>query len=68
MKALREIKKIKNNKVVLTIPHGFAKNEVEILILPHESKKKYDFKDLSGKLEWHGDAVKQQREQRNEWE
>ena len=45
MKALREIKKIKNNKVVLTIPPGFAKNEVEILILPHESKKKYNFRE-----------------------
>ena len=27
----------------------------------------YDFSDLSGKLEWKGDAVTQQRAMRDEW-
>ncbi len=27
----------------------------------------YDFSDLSGKLEWKGDAVTQQRTMRDEW-
>jgi hypothetical protein len=29
--------------------------------------QKYDFSDLVGKLEWKGDAVKQQRQLRDEW-
>ena len=31
-------------------------------------KTRYDFSDLAGKLKWHGDPVKVQRELRNEWQ
>ena len=31
------------------------------------AKPTYDFSDLSGKLEWQGDAVEEQRRLRNEW-
>lgn len=27
----------------------------------------YDFSDITGKLEWTGDAVEEQRKMRNEW-
>lgn len=30
-------------------------------------KPNYDFSDLAGKLEWEGDAVKEQRKLRDEW-
>jgi hypothetical protein len=31
------------------------------------NKPNYDFSDLTGKLEWRGDAVTQQRTLREEW-
>lgn len=31
------------------------------------SPRRYDFSDLTGKLEWKGDAVAQQRSLRDEW-
>lgn len=30
-------------------------------------KPSYDFSDMSGKLQWQGDAVAQQRRMRDEW-
>ncbi len=30
-------------------------------------KKTYDFSGLAGRLKWRGDAVKEQRELRDEW-
>lgn len=30
-------------------------------------KPRYDFTDLVGKLQWHGDAVAEQRKMRDEW-
>jgi hypothetical protein len=37
--------------------------------LPAErsAETKYDFSDLSGRLEWQGDAVTEQRRLRDEW-
>ena len=32
-----------------------------------DEKPKYDFSDLVGRLEWDGDAVKEQRRLRDEW-
>jgi hypothetical protein len=31
------------------------------------TNQKYDFSDVAGKLEWQGDAVKEQRKIRDEW-
>ena len=44
---------------------------VNILLVIEATEDKnirYDFSDLSGQLKWHGDAVKVQREIRDEWE
>jgi|SaaInl8_200m_RNA_FD_contig_31_1231472_length_535_multi_5_in_0_out_0_1 hypothetical protein len=72
MKAVRQIKKIAGNKLFLNIPKDFQQEQVEVIILPYYSKKqnktKYDFSSFAGKLKWKGNAVKQQREIRNEWE
>ena len=40
-------------------------------VIPQEPKqdtKRYEFSDLIGLLKWQGDAVKVQRELRDEWE
>jgi len=37
------------------------------LLKKTEEKEHYDFSGLSGRLKWNGDAVKQQRELRDEW-
>lgn len=34
---------------------------------PSVSKRKYNFSDLLGKLEWNGDALHEQRRLRDEW-
>ena len=36
--------------------------------VPSTSSTRYDFSDLAGKLEWQGDAVRQQRLMRDEWQ
>ena len=36
MKAFREIKTIKDNKIVLTLPKSFKDKRVEIIILPYD--------------------------------
>jgi len=43
--------------------------EVEVLIVINKKPdpKPFDFKDLVGKLEWGGDALKEQRRLRKEW-
>ena len=68
MQAVRQILHPKKNEVSITVPESFIDKDVEVLILPVESKKKsYDFSSLAGKLEWSGDAVKEQRALRDEW-
>ncbi|MBW1650331.1 MAG: hypothetical protein JRJ44_06585 [Deltaproteobacteria bacterium] len=71
MKALRQIKKVTGDKIFLDIPKSFQGMQVEIIILPYYSKiknKKYNFSHVAGKLKWDGDAVKEQRGIRDEWE
>ena len=68
MKAIKQIKKIRHNKVTLRVPPDFGADEAEIIIIPHQKKKKYNFADLSGKLGWTGNAIKEQRRLRDEWE
>ena len=34
MEAIREIKKVKNHKVLINLPHIYENKEVEIIILP----------------------------------
>jgi len=47
----------------------YSKHMKVILLLADksEAKKKYNFSDVAGKLEWQGDAVQEQRKLRNEW-
>ena len=59
-------------KNIIEIPPQFSqlysKNmKVIILVAENQKKNKYDFSDVAGKLEWLGDAVKEQRKLRDEW-
>lgn len=69
MQAVRSIVRPRGKSVRLTVPPAFIGLDVEILAFPlgEPESKGYDFSDLSGKLEWHGDAVREQRILRDEW-
>jgi hypothetical protein len=69
MQAMRSIVRPKGKSVRLTVPSAFIGLDIEVLAFPvgEPKVKPYDFSDLSGKLEWRGDAVKEQRALRDEW-
>ncbi|NCD42627.1 MAG: hypothetical protein EOL88_11105 [Bacteroidia bacterium] len=54
----------------LDIPFEPRDMEVNVLLVIESDQPKqerYDFSHLMGKLKWKGDAVRVQRELRNEW-
>ena len=57
--------------IKLNIPTDMESGDIELVLVinPKKSKKNrsYDFSGISGKLEWKGDAVKEQRRLRDEW-
>jgi len=74
MTAFRKIVSAKGEYLYIEIPEEFKGKDVEVIILPLETSsaskptvKNYDFSNLAGKLEWHGDAVAAQRSLRDEW-
>ena len=69
MQAVRSIVRPQGSTVSLTVPPEFFGLDIEVLAFPVEGTKakSYDFSGLSGKLEWRGDAVKEQRALRDEW-
>ena len=58
-------------KNIIEIPSQYSQlysKHLKVIILVSENQKnKYDFSDIVGKLEWQGDAVKEQRKLRDEW-
>ena len=59
-------------KNIIEIPTKYSElyskhMKVIILVSDDTEENKYDFTDLIGKLEWQGDAVKEQRKIRDEW-
>lgn len=46
---------------VLISPEAYAE------LLKLKGKQSYDFSDLTGKLEWQGDALKSQKQARDDW-
>jgi len=68
MQAVRQILHPKNKKITIQIPDSFIDHDIEILAFPlQREKQKYDFSTLTGKLQWSGDPVKEQRKLRDEW-
>lgn len=59
----------KENRISLDIPEELGGYTFRIVMIPvgREEPKKYDFADLAGRLQWHGDAVAEQRRLRDEW-
>ncbi len=74
MDAVRKIIEQATNPLTIELPEGYENKKVEVIILPLEEKpeeqpkKKYDFSDLVGKLQWKGDALAEQRKLRDEWD
>lgn len=75
-------KKTKNDgHLVLDVPTTLIDKNVEVVIKIQEQKdviskhgsgkkkgKKYDFSHLYGKLQWKGDALREQKKIRSEWD
>ena len=69
-----------NGHLVIDVPTMLIEKNVEIVLVIQEKeeaatkneevtqpKKKYDFSQLYGKLEWKGDALAEQKKIRTEW-
>ena len=73
MEAIRKIIENASSPLTIHLPQEYENTKVEVIILPltdevKVEKKKYDFSKFAGKLEWKGDALKEQRKLRDEWE
>lgn len=72
MEAIKRIIEHSTHEVVIELPENYQNKKLEVIVLTVEDdkevKKKYDFSDLYGKLDWQGDAVAEQRKLRDEWE
>lgn len=71
MKAVRVVIENASSPLTLDIPEDYTGQRLEVIILRLDETielkhPKYDFSDLAGKLEWKGDAVKEQRKLRDE--
>jgi hypothetical protein len=62
---------VENRCIKIPQYEKFKFKHVKVVLMAETANKtdnkKYNFNDLLGKLEWHGDAVSAQRELRNEW-
>ena len=69
MPTLERVVRPRRNRISLEVPREFSKYTFRIVMIPiaEETKSQYDFSDLVGKLQWNGDAVKEQRRLRDEW-
>ena len=71
MQTLQVRKKIDvDGHLRLDVPLEQRGGEVNVLLViesDYTKPDRYDFSSLLGKLKWKGDAVKTQRELRNEW-
>jgi len=60
----------KSNKLSIQLPPDMVDTDIEVVIMPLREEprnKPYDYTSLAGKLQWRGDAVKEQRKLRDEW-
>ena len=73
MEAIRKIIEPSGNPLTIELPEGFKNRKLEVIVLPVEESdvnvnKVNDLSEFFGKLEWKGDAVKEQRKLRDEWD
>ncbi len=57
----------KDGQLKINIPNLESGDKEIIVIIEDKNVDKYNFARLSGRLQWQGDAVKEQRKLRNEW-
>lgn len=75
MKVINMITEVdKKGHIKIDIPSDIQKGQVELVIIINSeknenklSKNKYNFSDVYGKLKWKGNALRVQKELRNEW-
>ncbi len=75
MEALRQLVRPTNGTITIVLPEQYANEELEVIVrtLPQKdnsvsnNKKKYDFSDLLGKLQWKGNPLDEQKKLRDEW-
>jgi len=68
-------KSSKSGRISICIPPNLRSRKLEMIVVLNDapspgknnSRKKYDFSDLAGRLRWKGNPVKEQRRLRNEW-
>ena len=64
-------KTLPDGRLRLDIQTGVSARVVEIVVVINEPanslRKKYDFRNVVGKLHWKGDALSEQRRLRDEW-
>ena len=72
MGAVRKLINNATNPLTIELPEEYHNIKVEVIVLPlhdtEEPKKKYDFSQFVGKLQWEGDAVAEPRKLRDEWD
>jgi hypothetical protein len=65
----------KRGRITFDVPQNLRSRKLDMVVVINESPsaignknvKKYDFSGLAGRLQWKGNAVKEQRRLRNEW-
>ena len=53
--------------VPVELPAGTVELVLVVGVSPQPNGSKYNFTDVVGRLEWQGDALKEQRKLRDEW-
>ena len=69
MEEVRKIIENSSTSVTIDLPKEYQNRKLEVVVIAVEEPiEKYDLLDLSGKLQWKGDALVEQTRLRNEWE
>ena len=58
----------KDGHLRLDVPTDLPAGNVELVLVIEPARGGYDFSDLTGTLRWEGDAIKEQRKLRDEWQ
>ena len=73
MTSIRQTINDAGESLLLKIPEELRGKNIEVVISlldkkqSTKRKKKYNFSDISGKMNWNGDAIAEQRKIRDEW-
>ena len=73
MEAVRKVIEHSSGALTIEVTKEYDNRKLEVIVMPiddenKKAEKKHDFSDFFGKLEWKGDALKEQRKLRDEWD